>query len=233
MAGWFRRDRWKAGIRGLGRWVSADLQRAVGSLLLAVILLVVGNMLDASALFHRSAVLSKVVALAGAVVFAAVGVFAVRAMANLAADRSRPRMSASHVSAIRLVVSIAGYLCVAVVLLNTLGVNLNQLLVGGALTGVVVGIAAQQSLGNVFAGIVLMAARPFAVGDRLRISSGALGGDHEGIVTEMGLVYLTLQGEDGLVRLPNSSVLNSAASPNRRRPVEPEVAPADEDEPAA
>lgn len=38
---------------------------------------------------------------------------------------------------------------------------------------VVVGLAAQQTLGDLIAGMVLIAARPFRVGDRVRLQAGA------------------------------------------------------------
>jgi hypothetical protein len=75
------------------------------------------------------------------------------------------------------------------------------------LAGVVLGIAAQQSLGNVFAGVVLLLARPFGIGDHIRIRSGALGGIFEAWVLEMSLTYVTLQTDDGMFKIPNSAML--------------------------
>ena len=46
------------------------------------------------------------------------------------------------------------------------GVDPRTLAVGGAFTAVVVGLAAQNTLGNVLAGLILLSARPFKVGDR-------------------------------------------------------------------
>jgi small-conductance mechanosensitive channel len=71
-----------------------------------------------------------------------------------------------------------------VVLLDTLGllaIPLQQLLIGGALTGVIVGIAAQPSLSNLFAGLVLLFTRPIAGRQRVRLHSGALGGPIGGV----------------------------------------------------
>src|SRR5690242_20246984 len=84
-----------------------------------------------------------------------------------------------------------------------------QLLVGGALTGVIVGIAAQQPLSNLFAGLVLLITRPLAVGQWVRIHSGALGGPLEGSVIEMGLIYTTLSTEHEILHIPNSGLLNA------------------------
>jgi hypothetical protein len=80
-------------------------------------------------------------------------------------------------------------------------------LVGAGVAGVVLGIAAQQSLGNVFAGLVLLVARPFVIGDHIRIRSGALGGIFEAWVSEMSLTYTTLRTEDGILKIPNSAML--------------------------
>ena len=46
-----------------------------------------------------------------------------------------------------------------------LGFRVEQLVVGGAVTGVLLTIAAQQSLSNLFAGVMLQFAQPFRVGE--------------------------------------------------------------------
>ena len=95
------------------------------------------------------------------------------------------------------------------------GVEARTLALGGAFTAVIVGLAAQQTLGNVIAGIVLLSARPFRVGDRVRLQGGPLGGQIEGTVSALGLLYTTLaKGEDS-VMVPNSAVLNAAVLPLR------------------
>jgi small-conductance mechanosensitive channel len=190
-----------------------NLRRAIGASFLALIMLTAAYVLDVAALLRDDHWLPKLFALGGAAVFVLIGVIAVRNLGSVAAERIERRMTAGHASALRLAISLFGYVGLAIVVLNTLGVNLGQLLVGGALTGVVIGIAAQQSLGNVFAGIVLLSSQPFSVGDHVVIHSGGLGGPHRGQVVEMGLVYLTLQAEDGQIKLPNSAVLNAAVGP--------------------
>jgi hypothetical protein len=80
-------------------------------------------------------------------------------------------------------------------------------------TGILVGIAGQQTLANVFAGLVLLLSRPFGVGDMIRLRSGALGGQLEGTVTEIGITYLQLETPDGVLHVPNAQVLAAAAGP--------------------
>jgi small conductance mechanosensitive channel len=86
---------------------------------------------------------------------------------------------------------------------------------GSAFTAVVLGLAAQQTLGNLFAGMVLLSARPFRVGERVRLQAGAVGGTIEGIVSSLGLLYTTLaRGEDRIL-IPNNVVLAAAVVPLR------------------
>jgi small conductance mechanosensitive channel len=96
------------------------------------------------------------------------------------------------------------------VALGVAGVNPAALLLGGAFTAVIVGLAAQQTLGNVIAGTVLLSAGPFRVGDRVRLQGGQIAGQIEGVVSSLGLLYTMLATEDGLVMVPNSVVLNVA-----------------------
>ena len=85
----------------------------------------------------------------------------------------------------------------------------------GALTAVVFALAAQQTLGNLIAGTVLVSARPFQVGNRVRMQGGGLAGSVEGVVSSFGLLYTIIaQGAD-LVMIPNSVVLNVAVAPLR------------------
>ncbi len=72
------------------------------------------------------------------------------------------------------------------------GISLQALAVGGAFTAVVLGLAAQQTLGNLFAGMVLLSARPFRLGERVRLQAGALAGSRRGVVSSLGLLYTTL-----------------------------------------
>jgi small-conductance mechanosensitive channel len=102
------------------------------------------------------------------------------------------------------------------VALSVAGVQARTLLVGGAFTAVILGLAAQQMLGNLFAGMVLLSARPFRVGDKVRLQGGPLAGQIEGTVSSQGLLYTTfVTGEDS-VMVPNSVVLNVAVTAQPR-----------------
>jgi small conductance mechanosensitive channel len=120
------------------------------------------------------------------------------------------------------------------VALRVAGIAPRTLALGGAFTAVIFGLAAQQTLGNVIAGTVLLSARPFRVGDRVRMQGGPLAGQIEGTVSSLGLLYTTFaKGEDSIM-VPNSVVLNSAVIPlrepeavNLRARLRPGMTPAD------
>ena len=57
--------------------------------------------------------------------------------------------------------------------------------------------------------MVLLSARPFRVGERIRLQAGALGGQVEGIVSSLGLLYTTLARGDDRIMIPNNVVLSA------------------------
>lgn len=156
--------------------------------------------------------------------FGLFGVVAVRLGAGEVDRLSRNRAGPAAASTVSLLSSIVGYALVLVGVLQLLNVNLSTLLVGGAITGVVIGIAAQQTLGSFFAGVVLLFARPYVPGQRVRVNSGALGGPFDGVIIDAGLLYTTMQVQEGLLHLPNSALLVAAIGPVP--PSAPEQAPA-------
>src|SRR5918912_1728283 len=106
-------------------------------------------------------------------------------------------------------------LLAVLVALRVAGLGPRTLALGGAFTAVVVGLAAQQTLGNLFAGMVLLSARPFRVGERVKLQGGGLAGTVEGVVSSLGLLYTTLASGDDSIMVPNSVVLNVAIVPLR------------------
>ncbi len=102
-----------------------------------------------------------------------------------------------------------------IVALRVAGIEARTLALGGAFTAVIFGLAAQQTLGNLIAGMVLLSARPFRVGDLVRLQGGPIGGELEGTVASLGLLYTTLAKGENSILVPNSSVLNAAILPLR------------------
>ena len=90
------------------------------------------------------------------------------------------------------------------------------LLAGASVASVVIGLAAQSTLGNLVAGIAITIYRPFRLGDTLQVATPT--GTDIGIVELISLGYTTLRAPAGhLIVLPNSSaasqvILNLSAT---------------------
>jgi small conductance mechanosensitive channel len=99
------------------------------------------------------------------------------------------------------------------VALRIAGLDLRSLAVGGAFTAVIIGLAAQQTLGNLIAGMVLLSARPFRVGERVKLEGGGIA--VEGVVSSLGLLYTVLADGEDTHMVPNSAVLAQSITPLR------------------
>jgi small-conductance mechanosensitive channel len=148
-----------------------------------------------------------------AVAFLLFGLTATTGLSGKAKDALQPRIGSTHSAMVRIVLVLIGVIVAVTVALSLFGLPVTQLVLGGAIIGVLLGIAAQQTLANLFAGIVLLQARPFGVGDDVWIRSGALGGQYDGTVVEVGLTYVRLRSANGLIALPNTQVLAAATGP--------------------
>jgi small conductance mechanosensitive channel len=125
------------------------------------------------------------------------------------------RMDPGTAGTVGFLLRLVTMLAAVLVALRIAGLGPRTLALGGAFTAVVLGLAAQQTLGNLFAGMVLLSARPFRVGERVRLQGGGLAGTVEGVVSSLGLLYTTLASGDDSIMVPNSVVLNVAIVPLR------------------
>jgi len=116
---------------------------------------------------------------------------------------------------------------VAAILLSTLafslfGFNVTNWLIGAGFIGIVLGLAAQQVLSNLFAGIALLASDPFEIGDRLTLVPPSYGiiapsysheimfNGYTGVVKDVGIFYTEMFLDEGVpLVLPNSVVISS------------------------
>ena len=90
--------------------------------------------------------------------------------------------------------------------------DLGSLLVGAGFLGIVIGMAARQTLGTVLAGFVLMFARPFEIGDWIEVE------DNEGIVTDISIVNTRIRSFDGeYIMIPNDVISTSMVTNRSRR----------------
>jgi MscS family membrane protein len=103
--------------------------------------------------------------------------------------------------ACRIFVVVTGVLVTA----DNNGIKVGGLIGSLGLTGLAVALAAQETLSNLLGSIVILADRPFLLGDRVKIDP------HEGVIEHIGLRSTRLRTASGdMVIIPNRSVAGSA-----------------------
>lgn len=88
--------------------------------------------------------------------------------------------------------------------LHLIGIKPSALLVAGGVTGIILGFASQNIVGNLISGFFLMVERPIKIGDQVQIS------DVSGFVTDIRIISTLIRTYDGLlVRIPNQQVFTT------------------------
>ncbi|WP_165837613.1 mechanosensitive ion channel family protein [Zavarzinia aquatilis] len=139
--------------------------------------------------------------------------------ASNAIQRTLERTARADRTLIPVVATLIRYIILIATLIAVLdrfGVQTASLLAVLGAAGLAVGLALQGTLSNVAAGIMLLALRPFRVGDA--VEAAGIGGT----VREIGLFATVIVSADGIWRqVPNSTVwsgtiTNFSREPNRR-----------------
>ena len=101
----------------------------------------------------------------------------------------------------------------AFTVLGSLGIDIRAALASVSVIGLALGLAAQDTVGNLFGAAAVFLDKPFKIGDSVRI------GDVEGSVEEMGLRSTRIRnGEGHLITVPNREMGNSRIVNISRRP---------------
>ena len=101
----------------------------------------------------------------------------------------------------------------AFTVLGHLGFDIRAALASVSVLGLALGLAAQDTVGNLFGAVAVFLDKPFKIGDRVRI------GDVDGTIEEMGLRSTRIRNLDGfLVTVPNKEVGNARIVNISRRP---------------
>lgn len=116
------------------------------------------------------------------------------------------------------VLNVFVFVIIGLMLLQELGLSVSGLMAFGGIGGLVVGLSAKEFLADFFGGIVLIADKPFKVGDWIRSPDR----DIEGTVEEIGMRRICIRTFDKRpVYIPNSilstiSIENPSRMTNRR-----------------
>ncbi|MBT4407725.1 MAG: mechanosensitive ion channel [Euryarchaeota archaeon] len=91
-----------------------------------------------------------------------------------------------------------------IVMLQSLGFNMNAVITIGGIGGAGIAFASKDVVANFFGGIVVMLNRPFKIGDHI------VSGKVDGEVTRIGLYATHLRTEDGDILYVPNSIFNSS-----------------------
>ncbi len=169
-------------------------------------------------LFHGLTQIEVLALEAGAILLVAWA--AARAFTSAVNAVLRRQGQMHHGATVRIFINILIATAAILALSHLAGVSIEAIFLGSAFAGIVLGLAAQTVLANVFAGLLLVVASPFHPGDRVSIISSSYGAfppsyPHEmvypsyaGVVEDVELLYTILRLDaGGLAKVPNSIVL--------------------------
>jgi MscS family membrane protein len=112
--------------------------------------------------------------------------------------------------------SVKIFVIVVAVLLTSqnLGLNITSVLASLSIGALAVGLAAQDTLANLFGAIAVFLDKPFQIGDRIKLDGGV-----DGVVESIGLRSTRVRHQDGyLITVPNKTMGNATITNIARRP---------------
>lgn len=90
--------------------------------------------------------------------------------------------------------------------LGTMGINVSALVASLGLGGFALGFALKDALSNLLAGVLILIYQPFRLEDHIIVSG------FEGRVVDIDLRYVTLQGENKTILIPNSMLFTNVVT---------------------
>jgi MscS family membrane protein len=96
---------------------------------------------------------------------------------------------------------------------QNIGINITAVITSLSIGGLAVGLAAQDTLANLFGAVAVFADKPFRVGDQIKLDAA------EGMVETVGMRSTRVRNSDGhLVIIPNKTIGNAAITNITQRP---------------
>jgi small conductance mechanosensitive channel len=150
------------------------------------------------------------------------GYLGIRIISAAITRYAEPRIGVTRGEGLKNFFQIVAFLALVSAVFAIFGVNITNALIAAGFLGIVLGLAAQQVLGNIFAGISLLFSRPFDIGDRITMATWQYGVlaptyQHEylvpgytGVVQHIGIFYTELMLDEGVpAAVPNSVVIGA------------------------
>ena len=117
----------------------------------------------------------------------------------------RERLEREYVPLVQKVTTLAVALILVIVVAKHFGQDVTSLVAALGVGSLAIGLAAQQTLGNMIAGFTLLVDRPFRPGDRVQLATGEVGEVMEIGVRSTRIVL----GSRNLLIVPNAELVNS------------------------
>jgi len=150
------------------------------------------------------------------------GYLAIRIVNGIIERVAEPTIGVTRARGIKNLFQVVAGIIVVVFIFAIFGVNITALLVGAGFLGIVLGLAAQQVLGNVFAGLSMLVSKRFEIGDRVTIATSSYGwagstyahesqaGGFTGVVDDLGIFFTRILLDNGIPAVfPNSVVIGA------------------------
>jgi small-conductance mechanosensitive channel len=122
----------------------------------------------------------------------------------------------------RFLLGFIAYFTLILFIFTALGIDISNILLGATFIGVILGIASQSLLSNLFAGFVIIFGKPFKIGDRITVVTWQWGllmstYQHEavkpgytGVIKDINMLFTTIIEDNGFtVKAPNNILMQA------------------------
>ena len=136
-------------------------------------------------------------------VVATIGYFVINFVANIFYHLSYDALK-KNAEIIRILIRIVGAIIVISIIISYLSQDPIIAASIGTITGIVIGFASQNVIGNLISGLYLAISRPFRIGDKATVFGNT------GIIFDIGLLYTRLRNDEGhIIMAPNLSMVST------------------------
>jgi small-conductance mechanosensitive channel len=136
-------------------------------------------------------------------VVATIGYFIINSVANVFYQLSFDALK-KNAEIIRILIRIVGAIIVISIIISYLSEDPIIAASIGTITGIVIGFASQNVIGNLISGLYLAITRPFRIGDKATVFGNT------GTIFDIGLLYTRLRNDEGhIILAPNLSMVST------------------------
>ncbi|MCL4364710.1 MAG: mechanosensitive ion channel family protein [Candidatus Marsarchaeota archaeon] len=193
-------------------------------LVISIIVLAVGSFVAVS----FNIVPLKYSSLFYGLVFIIAGVAATTGISKVVYSKMAKSVGEHNATSLSFIVKIFGYTLTLLVLFSYFKISVTAALAAGGFSGLILGLASQNVMSNIFGGITILTTKPFKINDRITVSTWQYGliapayppkfwsndfiiPGYTGIVKVVSLIYTQIITDDNVpLKIPNSVLIQAA-----------------------